>query len=439
MFNLEFHSGNRQRFMAQLPPRSVAIIHSAPQAIYSHDVYYPYRQNSDFYYLTGFTEPQAVLVLAPDSETPYTLFVMPRDLEKEIWNGFRQGVDGARQVFGAQAAYPIEQLKHKLPELIAHADHLYYALGYDKDFDALVLEALNAVRKQVRNGIHAPRHIHDPAEILSAMRLIKQPAEIAWMQRAADIAAEAHRAAMQAVRPGMYEYEIQALIEYTFRRHQARPGYPCIVGGGLNATILHYIENNQPLCAGEMLLVDAGAEYCHYNSDITRTFPINGTFSPVQRKVYDIVLRAQKAAIAQVRPGNSFMAPHRAALRELTAGLIELGLLEGELETLISQEAYKKFYMHKTSHWLGADVHDVGEYKDHEGQWRLLEPGMVLTIEPGLYFGPHLAGQIPHEFLHLGIRIEDDILVTEEGRLNLTAGVPKEIDEIEALMQGSQG
>jgi Xaa-Pro aminopeptidase len=435
MLNPDFHRGNRQTLLSQLPPRSVLIVNSAPQATYSHDVHYPYRQHSDLRYLTGFTEHDAVLVLATDSATPFTLFVLPRDLEKEIWNGFRQGVDGARQVFGADAAYTIDQLDHKLPELMAGADHLYYALGYNNSFDQTVLKALNAVRKQVRNGVHAPRHIHDPAELLGEMRLRKQSVEIEWMQRAADIAVEAHRAVMQTVKPGMNEYEVQALIDYTFGKNQARAGYPSIVGGGLNATVLHYIENNQPLCDGEILLVDAGAEYQYYNSDITRSFPVNGRFSPVQRKVYEVVLRAQKAAIEAVRPGNTFSDPHTTAVRHLTAGLCELGLLQGDLEQLIAQEAYKKFYMHKTGHWLGGDVHDVGEYKDSAGQWRKLEPGMVLTVEPGLYFGPHLAGEIPHEFLHIGIRIEDDILVTPEGHLNLTAGVPKEVDEIEALMQ----
>ncbi|PIQ29089.1 Xaa-Pro aminopeptidase [bacterium (Candidatus Blackallbacteria) CG17_big_fil_post_rev_8_21_14_2_50_48_46] len=435
MLNLEFHSENRKRLLAQLPPKSVVIINSAPQATYSHDVHYPYRQNSYLRYLTGFTEHDAVLVLAPDSPTPYTMFVLPRDLEKEIWNGFRQGVDGIRQVYGAQAAYTIDQLDSKLPELMANTEHLYYALGHDENFDKTVLQALNAVRKQIRNGVSAPRHVHDPGEILNEMRLHKQPIEIEWMQKAADIAVEAHTQVMKTVKPEMYEYEVQALIDYTFGKQQSRAGYPSIVGGGLNATILHYIENNQKLCDGEMLLVDAGAEYRYYNSDITRTFPINGKFSPVQRKVYELVLKAQKAAIEMVKPGNTFMDPHTTAVRHLTEGLVELGLLEGDPEQLIAQESYKKFYMHKTGHWLGGDVHDVGDYKDADGNWRKLEPGMVLTVEPGLYFGPHLAGEIPHEFLHIGIRIEDDILVTEDGHRNLTAGVVKEVDQIEALMQ----
>lgn len=435
MLNHAFYSENRKRFMAELPPRSIAIIPSPPQSTYSHDVHYPYRQSSYLRYLTGFVEHDAVLVLAPDSPTPYTLFVLPRDLEKEIWNGFRHGVDGARQTFGAQAAFTIDQLESQLPELMANTDHLYYALGHDEAFDKKVLTALNAVRKQIRNGVSAPRHIHDPGEILNEMRLRKQPYEGEMMQKAADIAVAAHIEVMKAVKPGMNEYEVQALIDYTFGKNQARAGYPSIVGGGLNATVLHYIENNQPLCDGELLLVDAGAEYQYYNSDITRTMPINGKFSPVQRKVYELVLKAQKAAIEQARPGKTFIDPHNTAVQILTAGLVELGLLQGEVNTLIEQEAYKKFYMHKTGHWLGGDVHDVGDYRDAEGNWRQLEPGMVLTVEPGLYFGPHLAGDIPHEFLHIGIRIEDDILVTAEGPLNLTAGVPKEVDEIEALMQ----
>jgi Xaa-Pro aminopeptidase len=436
MFNYEFHSENRKRFMAELPPKSIVIIPSAPQSTYSHDVHYPYRQNSYLRYLTGFVEHDAVLVLTPDSDTPYNLFVMPRDLEKEIWNGFRHGVDGARQTFGAQAAYTIDELESTLPDLMANMEHLYYALGYDEAFDKKVLQALNAVRKQIRNGISAPQHIHDPAEILNEMRLRKQPFEGEMMQKAADIGVSAHIEAMKAVKPGMNEYEVQALIDYTFGKQQARAGYPSIVGGGLNATVLHYTENNQNLRDGELLLIDAGAEYQYYNSDITRTIPINGRFSPVQRKVYELVLKAQKAAIQEAKPGNTFIAPHNTAVKILTTGLVELGLLEGEVDTLIETEAYKKFYMHKTGHWLGGEVHDVGNYRDSAGEWRKLEPGMILTVEPGLYFGPHLADEIPQEFLHIGIRIEDDILVTEDGPLNLTAGVPKEVAEIEALMQG---
>lgn len=430
----QFHAANRDRFMEAIGNDAVAIFFSAPEATYSHDVHYVYRQNSYLHYLTGFNEPNSALILAPGHDRPIAMFVLPRDLEKEIWNGFRQGVDGAKENFGADAAWTIDELSRVLPDYLANRQHLYFSFGAHESQDRQVFAALNAVRGRIRNGVRAPRHLHDPGLVLNEMRLFKQPHEVELMQRAGDISAEAHCEAMRKVRPGMFEYEAEGIIEHYFRRHNSRMAYPAIVGGGLNGTILHYIENNRELKAGELLLIDAGAEYQYYNADITRTFPVDGRFSPAQRAVYEVVLAAQKAAIEQVRPGVRFLDLHAKAVEVITAGLVDLGLLKGSVESLIAEGAHQKFYMHKTGHWLGSDVHDVGDYLDAEGLSRQLEPGMVTTVEPGIYVGPHLSAEVPAEFHHIGIRIEDDILVTATGHHNLTAKVPKEIAEIEALM-----
>lgn len=434
MINTEFYANNRKRFMDKMAPNSVAIIPSAPEATYSHDVHYPYRQNSYLRYLTGFIEPQSVLVIAPAQEHPFTLFVMPRDLKKEIWNGFRHGTEGATNTYKADQAYTIDELEFRLPEILKNTDHLYYNFGQTPHFDKMVFEAVNQVKGKIREGIKAPRTYYDPALILNEMRLFKQPYEIDMMQKAADISVEAHTEIMKQLKPGMHEYEMAAIIEYTFRKHNACMGYPAIVGGGVNATILHYIENDKELHDGDLLLTDAGAEYAYYNADITRTIPVNGRFSPTQKAVYEVVLEAQKQAINTVKPGNVWIDIHNKAVDVLTEGLMDLGLLKGSKAENIEAEAHTEFYMHKTGHWLGADVHDLGEYKTPEGEWRALEPGMVLTVEPGLYFGPHLKDKIPAEFHNIGIRIEDDILVTAEGHHNFTAGVPKEVSEIESLM-----
>lgn len=434
MNKAEFFANNRRRFMEQMGLDSVAIIYSAPEATYSHDVHYVYRQNSFMHYLTGFTEPNSVLVLAPGHDHPFTLFVMPRDLEKEIWNGFRQGVDGAKRSFGAQAAYTIDQLSEILPQYLSDRKTLYYAFGASEDNDRQVFKALNTVRGQIRKGVQAPQHLNDPGLILNEMRLFKQPHEIDMMRQATAISAQAHVELMKKVKPGMYEFEAEGIIEHHFRKHNSRMGYPAIVGGGLNATILHYVENNSALQDGDLLLVDAGAEYQHYNADITRTFPINGKFSPVQKQVYNVVLAAQTACVEMIKPGIRFLDIHTKAVEIMTEGLIDLGLLSGNLRSLIQNKAYEKFYMHKTGHWIGGDVHDVGNYLDGEGLSRKLEAGMVTTVEPGIYIGPHLSAEISREFQHIGIRIEDDILVTAEGHENLTAGVPKTTAEIEELM-----
>lgn len=412
----------------------VAIFPATPEYVRTADLNHPYRPDSDLFYLTGFAEPEAVCILAPHHpEHRFILFVRPRDKEKEIWNGRRAGIEGARQRYGADAAYTIDQLDTELPKYLEGAGSLHYHFGVDEVFNHRVLGWLHGVQRKVRNGITAPLTIVEPRAILHEMRLIKGADEVAKMRKAAEIAAEAHCVAMQTTAPGRYEYEIQAELEYVMRRRGAiGPAYGSIVGGGFNATILHYHENSDELQSGDLLLIDAGAEYDYYASDITRTFPVSGTFTPAQREVYDLVLQAQLAAIDAARPGNSFQDVHDAAVRTLVTGLVALNVLSGNVEELIAQEAYKPYYMHKTSHWLGMDVHDVGVYK-LDGEWRTLEPGMVLTVEPGLYFGEDVAPEA-HRYRGIGIRIEDDVLITPTGCDVLTRDVPKDADAIEALM-----
>jgi len=434
MNKADFFAGNRRRFMEQIGIDGVAVIYAAPEATYSHDVQYVYRQDSFMHYLTGFTEPNSAIILAPGHDQPFAMFVMPRDLEKEIWNGFRQGIDGAKRNFGAQAAYSIDQLSDILPQYLADRKKLYYAFGASENNDRQVFKALNTVRGQIRKGVKAPQQLSDPGIILNEMRLFKQPYEIEMMRQASKISAEAHAELMRKVKPGMYEFEAEAVVENHFRKNDSRMGYPAIIGGGLNATILHYIENNSELQDGDLLLVDAGAEYGYYNADITRTFPVNGKFSPVQKQVYDVVLAAQVACVEMIKPGIRFLDIHNKAVEVMTDGLIDLKLLEGNAKSLIQNKAFEKFYMHKTGHWIGGDVHDVGNYLNDEGLSRKLEPGMVTTVEPGIYIGPHLSAEVSREFHHIGIRIEDDILVTAEGHENMTESVPKSTSEIEALM-----
>ncbi len=432
--NREFYARNRQELMSKMGEDSVAVFFTAPEATYSHDVHYTYRQDSNFHYLTGFPEPGAVAVLAPGHETPFTLFVRPRDLEKEIWNGFRAGTEGAQSTYGADAAFNLEELSDRLPTYLADRKHLYFKFGASDKVDAEVFAALNAVRGQIRNGVKAPQHLHDPGLYLNEMRLFKKPYEIDMMRKASKISAEAHMELMKALKPGMYEYQMESVLMSYFRERNARMGYPAIVGGGVNATILHYIENQARLEDGDLLLVDAGAEYAHYNADITRTSPVNGRFNPTQRAVYEVVLAAQEQAVAMAKPGVGFDEIHAKSTGVITEGLVDLGLLKGSVEDLIEKKAYQKFYMHKTGHWIGADVHDMGDYLNDDGKFRKLEAGMVMTVEPGIYVGPHLKSEVPEAFHNMGIRIEDDILITENGHENLTEDVPKAIAEIEALM-----
>ncbi len=427
----------RDRLMAKIG-NGTAIFRSAPMAVMHNDVEYTYRQDSDFFYLTGFNEPQAVAVLAPHhAEHRFVLFVQPKDREKEVWTGYLCGVDAAKEKYGADAAYPIAELDEKLPQYLEKSDRIYYHLGRDRTFnDKILRHYQNLLRTYPKRGT-GPTGIEDTGTVLSSMRLVKSEAELQLMRQAADIAVEAHNRAREFTAPGRYEYEIQAEIEHTFKlRGGMGPAYPSIVASGVNACVLHYIENHRQMQDQELLLIDAGCAYGYYNSDITRTFPVGGKFTPEQKTLYEIVLEAQKQAITQVKPGSTFNAVHDAAVRVITEGLVELGILKGEIDKLIEEEKYKPYYMHRTSHWLGLDVHDVGVYQHGEDKPQILQPGQVLTVEPGLYIVPDtkLAEDQPEtdpRWVGIGIRIEDDVLVTQTGHEVLTAGVPKEVAEVE--------
>jgi Xaa-Pro aminopeptidase len=422
-----------EEFMRRMDQKSVAIIPAAREATRSNDTQYRFRQDSDFYYLTGFEEPEAIAVIAPANEHKYTLFVRPRDPEQEIWVGRRAGVEGAQSEFGADESFPIAEFEEKLQDILDGAEKLYYRLGVYTDLDGAIIKKIAQMRALNRKPIHPPRTIIDPATIVHEMRVLKSPEEIELMQRAADIAAEAHVEAMKAVRPGMKEYEVEALIEQIFRRSGAAgPSYTSIVGAGANATVLHYINNDGELRDGELLLVDAGAEYKGYASDITRTFPINGRYTKAQREIYDLVLETQVSCVEMVRPGVTHDEIKNHSVEMLTEGMIKLGLLKGEPAELIKEEKYKQFYMHGLGHLLGIDVHDVGIYY-YDKQSRALEPGVVMTVEPGIYVAPDTK-DIPEQYLGIGVRIEDDVLCTANGPRVLTTKVPKQADEIEALM-----
>jgi Xaa-Pro aminopeptidase len=422
-----------QEFMRRMDQKSVAIIPAAREATRSNDTQYRFRQDSDFYYLTGFEEPEAIAVIAPASAHKYTLFVRPRDPEQEIWVGRRAGVEGAKSEFGAEESFPVAEFETRLQDILDGAEKLYYRLGAYSDLDDAIIKKIASMRALNRKPIHPPRTIVDPATIVHEMRVLKSTEEIELMQRAADIAAEAHVEAMKAVRPGMKEYEVEALIEQIFRRAGAAgPSYTSIVGAGANATVLHYINNDGELRDGELLLVDAGAEYKGYASDITRTFPINGRYSTPQREIYDLVLETQMACVEMVRPGVTHDEIKSHSVEMLTAGMVKLGLLKGEPAELIKEEKYKQFYMHGLGHMLGIDVHDVGLYY-HDQESRALEAGVVMTVEPGIYIAPDTK-DIPEQYLGIGVRIEDDVLCTANGPRVLTTGVPKDASEIEALM-----
>lgn len=424
----------RRQLMDMMTPNSIAIIPAARERIRNRDVEYAFRQDSDFYYLSGFGEPESVVALIPEREHgEYVLFCRERNREMEIWNGYRAGPEGAVRQYGADDAFPITDLDEILPGLIEGRERVYYAMGRDPEFDRHVMEWVNTIRAKVRSGAHPPGEFIALDHVLHEMRLYKSTQEIAVMEKAAGISAAAHVRAMQVCEPGMYEYQLEAEFLHEFTRHGSRsPAYSSIVGGGANACILHYRENNAVLNDGDLVLIDAGCELEHYASDITRTFPVNGKFSPQQKAVYEIVLAAQYAAIKAVKPGNHWNAPHEAAVREITKGLVKVGLLTGKVDELIKTEAYRAFFMHRTGHWLGMDVHDVGDYKV-EGEWRTLEAGMVLTVEPGIYISPDNT-QVDEEWRGIGVRIEDDVVVTGRGHKVLTDGVPKEVDEIEDLM-----
>ncbi|GAB4302282.1 MAG: Xaa-Pro aminopeptidase [Methylophaga sp.] len=432
MLKKEF-AKRRRRLMEIMGDNSIAVLPNALVANRNRDVDFPYRSDSHFHYLTGFDEPESVMVLIPGREHgEYILFCRERDLDKEIWDGYRAGQEGAVEQYGADHSYPISDLDDILPGLLEGKEKVFYTMGHQAAFDQRMVSWLNHLRQASRNGKHSPHEIIDLEFSLSELRLFKSSAEIKAMRYAAEVSVQAHIRAMQFTRPGKWEYEVEAELIHEFMKHGCRsPAYPSIVGGGANGCILHYIENNCKLRNNELLLIDAGAEYQCYAADITRTFPINGKFTQAQRQLYQIVLDAQKAAIATVKPGNHWNQPHEAAVEVLTMGLLDLGLLKGKLEQLIEDQAYREFYMHRTGHWLGMDVHDVGDYKIDD-EWRLLEPGMVLTVEPGLYIRD--PEHLDKKWHFTGIRIEDDVLVTKEGCEILTEAAPKEIADIETLM-----
>lgn len=427
----ELYTKRRRAFLeavAKSGEDAVCIFPAAPVFTRNNDVEHEYRQDSDLFYLTGFAEPGTVLVLdAKEKKTTY--FVRPRDKDREIWDGPRFGVDGVKEHFGADESFTIDKLAEELPKLLQNRRRLYYRLGVNRAMDDKVLEALDRTRARARLGITWPIEIVDPGAILHEMRLFKGAEDLEAMRKAADITAQAHLAAIARTKPGMHEYQVEALLLETFRAHGSeRPAYGSIVGSGANATILHYRANNRRMEDGELLLIDAGCEYDYYAADVTRTFPVGGTFSKEQEAIYDLVLEAQEAGIAKTVKGSTLEQVHGACVDVITRGLVRLGLLQGEPEQLVKDEAYKPFFMHKTSHWLGMDVHDVGNYFAG-GKARPLEPGMVLTVEPGIYIGRDY-DKVPAEWRGIGVRIEDDILVTEGAPDNLTQEIPKTVADL---------
>jgi Xaa-Pro aminopeptidase len=427
------YARRRKQLMRMAGDDAILILPAAPERIRSKDTTYPYRQDSDFWYLSGFPEPEAVLVLVPGRKHGESLlFCRERDADKEAWDGPRAGQEGAVSAHGMDDAYPIADLDEILPGLLEGRGRVYYHFGRDKDFDLSLIGWVNRVRARMRQGAEPPHEFLELGHLLHELRLFKSPAEVKLMQRAADIACKAQLAAMRATRAGAREYEVEAALQFVYRSHDSMPAYEPIVGAGANGCVLHYRANNALMNAGELLLCDAGAEFAGYASDITRTWPVSGRYSKEQRALYQCVLDAQAAAMAVARPGKTWIDGHEAAVSVLTEGLLSLGLLKGTLKANLASGAYKRFYMHKTGHWIGLDVHDVGEYKV-AGDYRELEPGMAFTIEPGLYIAPGSKG-VPVKFQGIGIRIEDDVLITKDGHRNLTAGVPKEIDEVEAVL-----
>lgn len=425
----------RTQLMKMIGKGSIAIVSSASAQTRNRDVEYPFRQDSDFLYLTGFNEPDAVLVLVPGRKHgEYILFCREKDPEQETWHGRRSGQQGAIEQYGADDSFPIDDIDDIVPGLMEERQKVFQVMGRYPEFDARIMGWVNQIKAQSRSGVHVPYEFVSLDHLLHDMRLYKSRAEQAAMKKAARISVAAHKRAMQVCRPGLYEYSVEAEYNHEFSRNGAEHAYPPIVGSGQNGCILHYTENSDQLKDGDLLLIDAGCEIEGYASDITRTFPVNGRFSPAQRDLYEIVLQAQQAAIQKVMPGNHWNDPHNAAVRVITKGLLELKILKGSLPKLLKEEAYRRFYMHRTGHWLGLDVHDVGDYKVGD-QWRLLEPGMVLTVEPGVYIPAGTKGVLK-KWWDIGIRIEDDVLVTTKGHEVLTSGLPSSIEEIESLMAG---
>lgn len=424
----------RQVLLEQMGNHSIAIVPTAPERLRNRDVNHPYRPDSDFYYLTGFAEPESLAVLIPKRpQGQYLLFCREQDIEKETWHGRRAGLEGACEIYGADDAFPITDIDDIVPGLLENKHRLYYSMGYYPELDHKILEWTSQLREKERTGVSTPKETVALDHLLHNMRLHKREAEIAALRHAIAVTIDAHQRAMRVCRPGLYEYQLEAEIIHEFMRQGCRAAaYPSIVGSGENTCILHYIDNTALLREGDLVLIDAGAEFDYYAADITRTFPVNGRFSEPQRAIYELVLQAQYAIIDTVRPGVAWNQLQKTAVRVLTEGLVELGLLQGNVETLIEKETYKRFYMHRSGHWLGMDVHDVGGYKVDE-EWHVLEAGMVLTVEPGLYI-PAGTPDVPEAWWNIGVRIEDDVLVTEQGREVLTEALPKTVAEIEALM-----
>ena len=425
----------RRQALARSMGRGIAVVSTAPERLRNRDAHFPFRFDSYFHYLTGFPEPEAVVVVVAGEDTPKSLlFCRDKDLEREIWDGFRHGPEAARETFGFDEAHSYSKLDEMIPGLLADQPALFCDVGENSEWDARIIGWLNAVRAQVRTGISAPGEIRDVRRLLDEMRLVKDQTELATMRRAASISAAAHRRAMQATRGGRFEYEIEAELLHEFRSRGAQsPAYTSIVAGGANACVLHYVANDAQLRDGDLLLIDAGCELDGYASDITRTFPVGGRFSGPQRELYELVLAAQAAAIGEVRPGRAWQDPHDAAVKVLVQGFVDLGLCQGSVDGVLESGDYRRFYMHRTGHWLGMDVHDCGDYK-RDGQWRALAPGMVLTVEPGCYVRP--GERVPERFWNIGIRIEDDAVVTAAGCEIITAEVPKTVADIEHLMRG---
>jgi len=425
----------RKKLLSQLPPKSLVLLPSAKETIRSNDTHYPFRQSSDFYYLTGFNEPEALLVLISGEPHEYILFNRPRDVLKETWDGRRAGQEGAVSQYGADKSENIHTFEAQLPTLLSQCEKVYFPLGENLLFDELILRHFHQLRGKSRRGVAAPSGCEDLRPFLHEMRLFKSAFEIECMKKAAHISVKAQEAAMKKTKPGVKEYELQAELEYIFKKEgAASPAYSSIVGSGENTCILHYIENDKTLQAGELVLIDAGSEYENYASDITRTFPVNGVFSKEQKAIYELVLKAQTAVLDGLKPGIPFSFIQETVVKVLVEGLVELGLLKGNPETLIKEKAYEPFYMHQASHWLGLDTHDVGVYQK-DGVSRLLAPGMVLTVEPGLYVSS--GSKVPSAWWNIGVRIEDDVLITETGCELLSKGLPRTVKEIEASMRGS--
>ncbi len=424
----------RENFLSMLGKDALAIIANAPKKIRNRDVHFPFRSDSDFYYLTGFNQEDAVAVFVPGREQgKFILFCQERDEKKKLWDGDDIGLVEAVADYQADDAYPLEDIEEILPDILENHHKLYYNMGSNHFLDYHLVEWINNIKEKSRTGNYAPENIISTDSIVHEMRLIKSKEEITKIKKAAKTTADAHIRAMQVCRPDMYEYELEAEILYTVRKSGAQTmAYSSIVAGGNNSCVLHYINNNEKLCDGDLVLIDAGAEFDHYAADITRTFPINGKFTAVQKALYEVVLKAQKAAIAKCKPGNHWNEPHDAVVYEIASGLLELGILNGTVDDIIANEEYRKFFMHRTGHWLGMDVHDVGEYKIYD-KWRLLEVGMTLTVEPGIYIAKGVEN-IDSKWHGIGIRIEDDVLITKQGNEVLTKDVPQEVSAIEKLM-----